>query len=571
MVMAPIVLFVYSRPWHTQQTLMALAANHLADQSELIVFADGPKHNAMPEEIAKIKEVRDLVKEQLWCKTVTIYESNCNKGLADSIIEGVTKVVNKYGKVIVLEDDIVTSPGFLKYMNDALSLYENEDKVLHISGYMFPVNRRLPETFFYNTTSCWGWGTWARAWKYFDNDAKKLAELIYRKNLIKKFNIHNSYPFYSQLEDNSSGRLNTWAVKWYASFFLMNGFSLHPYPSLTNNIGHDNSGENCINNNFFNWDKLSTQINVKKIPIKESLNAISAMVKFNKNLSGIRKYFVERLTFYFKRQVIIILKRLKLTRFISKNNANEIRLLREKKRISKIPRFIEGYFSFNNTHIKFIDSASFLFMYNEIIEKQIYKFNISSDKPFIIDAGANIGLSIIYFKQLYPSATILGFEPDPQAFESLKFNINQFGFSDVEILEKGVWNCATTLSFFAEGADGGRVAIKTDKVKIREIQTVRLKEYLNKHVDFLKIDIEGSETTVLKDCADALNNVDRIFVEYHSFIEEQQDLKDLLQILSKAGFRYIIQHVGVFSPTPFVKVFSYLNIDNQLNIFAYRN
>ena len=570
MVIAPIVLFVYSRPWHTRQTLMALAANHLADQSELIVFADGPKPDAMPEEIAKIHEVRDLVKEQLWCKTVTVYESDYNKGLANSIIDGVTKVINKYSKVIVLEDDIVTSPGFLKYMNDALSLYESEDKVMHISGYMFPVTSKLPEIFFYNTASCWGWGTWNRAWKYFNGNSKYLSEEIVKRDGILRFNIRGSYNFYQQLEQNVSGELKTWAVKWYASVFLNKGFSLHPYPSLTNNIGHDNSGENSSSNSFFNWSKLADGISVKMIPIKESKKAFSAMVKFNKNMSGTKKHSNDSLTFYLKKRILTVVRKLNLAQFISSHEANEYKLFKEKNRIFKIPRFIEGNFSFNNLQIKFIDSASFLFMYNEIIEKQIYKFNLSSDKPFIIDAGANIGLSIIFFKQIYPAATILGFEPDPDALESLKYNIKQFGFSDVEVIGKGVWNKETTLSFFSEGADGGRIALESDKENLKQINTVRLKDYLNKHVDFLKIDIEGAETNVLQDCADSLRNVDRIFIEYHSFLDQKQELHKLLNVLFESGFRYNIQHVGIFSPTPFVKINSSINIDNQLNIFAYR-
>lgn len=285
--LAPIVLFVYNRPWHTRQTLDALSANHLADQSELIIFADGPKPNAKSEEIARIQEVRNIVKEKTWCKKVVVLESDYNMGLANSIINGVTEVVNKYDKIIVLEDDIVTSPGFLKYMNDALIFYENENKVMHISGYMFPVNKRLPQTFFYNTTSCWGWGTWARAWKYFDDDAGKLAELIYRNNLIEKFNIQNSYPFYSHLEDNVSGKLKTWAIKWYASFFLENGFALHPYPSLTNNIGHDSSGVHCALNNKYTWEELAKEIFVKKIKLKERSIVINTMVRFNLDIKHI--------------------------------------------------------------------------------------------------------------------------------------------------------------------------------------------------------------------------------------------------------------------------------------------
>lgn len=295
MQLAPIVLFVYNRPWHTRQTLEALAVNKLADQSELFVFADGPKLNASPEDIARIIKVRGIIKEKQWCKSIKIIESEINKGLADSIISGVTRIVNEYGKIIVLEDDIVTSPGFLKYMNDALNLYSSEVKVMHVSGYMFPVKKKLPQTFFYNSTSCWGWGTWARAWKYFDKDAKKLSGLIYNKGLIKKFNIQNSYPFYSHLEDNVSGKLNTWAIKWYASVFLESGFALHPYPSLTNNIGHDSSGVHCSNNNKYHWEMLAKEIFVKKTRLKERSYVINAMAGFNLNRKHIRLFRFKKL------------------------------------------------------------------------------------------------------------------------------------------------------------------------------------------------------------------------------------------------------------------------------------
>lgn len=569
--LAPIVLFVYNRPWHTRQTLEALSNNYYADQSELIVFADGPKQNASSEDIEKIIEVRSIVKEKQWCKSVKIIESEINKGLADSIVSGVTKIVNEYGKIIVLEDDIVTSPGFLKYMNDALSLYESKEKVMHISGYMFPVNEKLPQTFFYNTASCWGWGTWARAWKYFNEDTRKLAELIYRNNLVKKFNVQNSYPFYSHLEDNISGKIKTWAVMWYASFFLKSGFSLHPYPSLTNNIGHDNSGENCTTNNFFYWNRLANQISVKTIPIKESKKAISAMVKFNKKLPGTIKYSNNRLTFYLKRLIKVILRELNLIQFISSHKANEVRILKEKNRIINIPRFIEGYFSYNNLQIKFIDSASFLFMYSEIYEKEIYKFKTDSQEPFIIDCGANIGLSVLYFKQLYPNASIIAFEPDAKIFEILKENCIKFNLTTIELINKAVWNTETSLDFFSEGADGGRIALESDKEKLKQIKTVRLKDYLIKQVDFLKIDIEGAETNVIMDCEDELRNVKFIFIEFHSFFDQEQKLDTILSTLKKSGFRLHINNPGFISSQPFIKREHYLNMDMQLNVYGFRN
>ena len=188
--LAPIVLFVYNRPWHTLQTLEALRKNALASESILYIFADGPKPFADESAMHKINETRECIKKKQWCKEVIIYEREINLGLADSIINGVTEIVNKHGKIIVLEDDIVTSKGFLKYMNDALDIYELEEKVMHISGYMFPVKKKLPKTFFYKPTTCWGWATWSRSWKYFKKDAKSQIDILDNTKSWREFTIN---------------------------------------------------------------------------------------------------------------------------------------------------------------------------------------------------------------------------------------------------------------------------------------------------------------------------------------------------------------------------------------------
>jgi FkbM family methyltransferase len=249
---------------------------------------------------------------------------------------------------------------------------------------------------------------------------------------------------------------------------------------------------------------------------------------------------------------------------------DNIRKKKELKRIKSIPRFISSKSNLLGTYVFFSDSASFLFMYDEIFEKGIYDFVSNIKRPYIIDCGANIGLSIIYFKKIYPLSTILGFEPDPGIYNILKENIKNFGFQDIVLEDKGVWNQEITMSFFSDGADGGRILLESESKNLINIHTIRLKDFLTKQVDLLKIDIEGAETVVLKDCSENLKYVDKIFVEYHSFTDRQQNLQELLEILCNAGFRYYIQQVGISSATPFIKVNSFNKIDNQLNIFAYR-
>lgn len=570
--LAPIVLFVYNRPWHTRQTLEALAKNELAAESILYIYADGPKENASKEDLNKIDETRKLIKTRLWCKEVVIVEKKKNDGLAKSIVNGVTEIVSQFEKVIVLEDDIVSSVGFLKYMNDALDLYLKEEQVFHISAYMFPVKGRLPATFFYNTASCWGWGTWKRAWVNYNSDAEKLLNEIDYKLLKSKFNIEDSYDFYDQLKANTDGRLNTWAVKWYASFFLKNGLALHCYPSLINNIGHDGMGENCERTSDFNWRELAKSINVSNIPLTESLDARTAMRKFysfansatkntlnsffrKKIKEGLRPFIPGKLKHHYK------------LRRDQDYNVN-FKIQKQLEEIAKIPRYINGKFNFWGNSLSFIDSASFIFTYDELFNKEIYKFKAPNSMPFVIDCGANIGLSIIYFKKLYPEAEIVAFEPDNKVFETLQYNIGAFNFSNVTLVNKACWNEETTLKFYSEGADGGRNAIESDSENLIEVKTTRLKHFLNRKIDFLKIDIEGAEFVVLNDCKDLLYNVENIFVEYHSFLKQEQYIPEILIILKNAGFRIHITTPGATSSSPFMGIRSYGEMDNQVNIYA---
>ncbi len=562
---APIVLFVYNRPWHTEQTLNALMDNCLADQSVLYIFSDGPGKNVTLLDLQKIKEVRRLVRFKRWCKEVHIIESDKNMGLAESIVSGVTKIVNKYGKIIVVEDDLVTSKGFLKYMNDALTLYESEEKVMHISGYWFPVkySHRLPPTFFYNTASCWGWGTWQSAWNLLNVDSAEIIEKISTMHDgVYKFNIEDGYDFFSQLKANAEGRLKTWAINWYGTIFLGKGFSLHPNRSFVNNIGNDLSGVNSGQTNIFNWRELADEIVLKKIPLCESKKARKMIKdKFTKEKT-VKGVFVNLL----KKIIPSRIKRKIIYCLDLESQEHPYYYLK------KMPRYVPTEILFSGKKIKIVDSASFLFSYTEIFEREIYQFESDNIAPYIIDGGANIGMSILYFKKLFPQARIIAFEPDKMVFDTLAYNIDTLALKNIELINKGLWNCDGRLDFFSEGADGGRVAVKSDCDNISKIETVSLRKYIqDKTVEFLKIDIEGAETIVLEDIDDLLVNVERIFIEYHSFAEEEQTLHRIFNILKKHSYRLYINSCGATSVTPFSKVEIPENgMDMQLNIFAFK-
>lgn len=239
-VLAPVVLFCYNRPSSTLRTLTALSENTLASVSKLFVFCDGPKTGASEEQREKVREVRECVKSKAWCGEITIVESESNKGLATSVIEGVTRVVNEFGKVIVLEDDLVTSKYFLEYMNTALDKYEHVEKVMQISGYQFPISQYPANVAgFLPMATSWGWATWAHAWNKFDADCKGFQALREDKSLRRRFDLDHAYPYSDMLLNQMSkvGNIDSWAIRWWWTIFKSNGLSLFPGASLVQNIG----------------------------------------------------------------------------------------------------------------------------------------------------------------------------------------------------------------------------------------------------------------------------------------------------------------------------------------------
>lgn len=287
--LAPIVLFVYNRPKHTLRTLQALFSNDLADQSELFIYCDGARKNSSIEDIENIKEVRKIVASKKWCKKVHIVGRKENWGLKENIIDGVTYIVNKYNKIIVLEDDLETSKYFLRYMNDALSMYEDEESVMHISGYVPFVNMSLPETYFLRYMSCWGWATWKRAWNHYDKNTIYLHDSIKSDKLVNSFNIAGSYKnLFEQLEKNLDGRLNTWAINWYASIFLKKGLCLYPKVSLIKNIGLDGSG---TNSSYKKAGSTIENIDAIRIHVSKIYSIMESKIAFSAFKNHYRKYF----------------------------------------------------------------------------------------------------------------------------------------------------------------------------------------------------------------------------------------------------------------------------------------
>lgn len=242
----------------------------------------------------------------------------------------------------------------------------------------------------------------------------------------------------------------------------------------------------------------------------------------------------------------------------------------EARRLKKMPRYRKTSTTFLGRHLELVDAASFLAMCDEIFIRKNYEFEARRRDPLIIDCGSNIGLSIIYFKQLYPKSRIISFEPDSMIYSILQKNVRSFGLQDVDLFNNAVWNKETELAFHAEGAVEGKLLPAANPGHSTQVKTVRLRDFLDRQIDFLKIDVEGAESIIINDCADRLSSVNHLFIEYHSMSSEQQTLHELLTVLYASGFRYHVKEAAV-RKRPFIeKTTAFSEFDLQLEIYAFK-
>jgi glycosyltransferase involved in cell wall biosynthesis len=285
---APVILFAYNRPQHLERTLQALKDNVLSDQTEVTVFSDGPKNDDAKQKVA---EVRALVRGFQGFKALHLVERESNLGLAKNVIGGVTEALAKSGSVIVLEDDMITSPVFLRYMNEGLARYENDERVISIHGFLSPINFDPGKAFFLKGADCWGWATWRRGWALFEANGETLLKQFTSRALRSEFNFENSYDYIGMLEDQIAGRNNSWAIRWYASAFLKGKLTLYPPRALVQNIGMDGSGTHCEENEDYRVE-LGQALPVFPDTVEVNLDALRAIVAFQRSK---RPFFLIRM------------------------------------------------------------------------------------------------------------------------------------------------------------------------------------------------------------------------------------------------------------------------------------
>ena len=243
--LAPICLFTYNRLKETQKTIRALQNNNLAKGSDLYVFSDGWKNDG---DKIKVLEVRKFLKKVSGFKSVTIYESKLNKGLANSVISGVSDMFKAFNSIIVLEDDLVTAPNFLDFMNQALLYYKNQPNIISVSGYTMNIDglKNLESDFYFGCrASSWGWATWKNEWASIDWDVTKFKRFIKSKSDIALFNMGGS-DMTKMLKNQMKGKIDSWAIRFCFQQFLDKKACVFPKISKVQSIGFSEEATNTV-------------------------------------------------------------------------------------------------------------------------------------------------------------------------------------------------------------------------------------------------------------------------------------------------------------------------------------
>ena len=267
---APVVLLAYNRPEHLRRAVATLQANAEASQTPLYIYCDAAK---TPADQQQVENVRAIAQSVDGFKSVNLVMRQRNMGLANNVIDSVTHVLDIYGRVIVVEDDLEVSPYFLRFMNDALETYKDEERVGHIQACDF-THAALPDTFLIQWTGSWGWATWKRAWQHFNPDGKALLAQLRSRGLTRRFDFNGKYGFTRMLRRQTEGKNDSWAIRWNASLFLKGILSLNVGRSLVANNGFDGSGTNCGGGGLYGSQLWMHPLTVEKIqPITENLEA----------------------------------------------------------------------------------------------------------------------------------------------------------------------------------------------------------------------------------------------------------------------------------------------------------
>lgn len=567
----PILFLIFNRPEITQSVFEEIKKQK---PKYLYVAADGARHNVV-KDLEKCKATRALVLDGIdWdCEVKTLFRDK-NLGCGSAVSEAITWFFDNVEQGIILEDDCLPHPSFFGFCETLLEHYKYNELVYGITGDNFQNGkvRGNYSYYFSHYFHIWGWASWRRAWDKYDFNLKQL-EAFKEKKLIKKIDKRTVFKNYwiSIFEKTANKEIDTWDYQWQFVIWNESGLIATPVVNLISNIGFGKEATHTIGSSPLSkmeTTEMGTIIHPQNIRVNKKADRYvsDTVFKIKRNspqnlFKKINENVRNKIKTVIAPEIIQFVKR----KYNKTHYEFGVDLL-------NTPRYTKTNIIFRGVPFIIPDSASFLFMHKEIFKENIYKFETLRTTPYIIDGGANIGLATIYLKLLHPTSKIISFEPDPEIYGLLENNIKVFNFTDIELVQKALWNENKTILFKAEGADAGIISDVDSTISDGEqIEAISLRPYLKNTVDFLKLDIEGAETIVLKDIEGDLGMVQRIFIEYHSFVNQRQSLNEIIDILTKSNFRIYVSSPGLSSKTPLVYLNTYNNMDMQLNIYGFKN
>jgi FkbM family methyltransferase len=566
----PVLLLAFNRPDLTRRVFEVIRE---AKPSLFFLAVDGPRANK-PGEAELNREIRSLAGEVDWpCEVHTRFIDE-NLGCKRAVSGAIDWFFEHVEEGIILEDDCLPHASFFSYCAAMLEHYRDDPSIGMISGDNFrPQSEWSPEGHGFSIfTFIWGWATWRRAWRHYDADIYDWQECKRSGWLRDLFRRPEAVTYWTDVFDRChSGQINSWDYSWSYSCWRAGFLSVIPGCNLVTNIGF---GERSTHTKEASHHYSQYPVREISQPLKALSDKVrdrSQEEQFLRDVYNVRLHSMsKRLRRSFRKWSRRLVKNINQWTLPLAGRGSRLRRQVDLLKISQ--RFLPGCTRLDGMDWSYPDAVSFSYAYEQIFLRGVYDIGASARPTRILDCGANVGLATLYWKKRYPDVEVIAVEADPEIFKYLVDNINCAGVTGVHVLNQAVWHSAGELSFAPQGADGGCLHDTRDKTPSRTIRVpaVPLGDLIgDAPLDLLKIDIEGAECDVLIGQEDVLGPVERIFVEYHSYVKKEQRVDELLSLLRRAGFRLHI-HPELVSPRPFVKKLLENGMDHRLNIYAWR-
>jgi FkbM family methyltransferase len=551
---APIALFAYRRPEHLARTLEALRANPEAARSELYVFCDGARDASV---VAEVESVRALAQACWGFAATHVVCRDGNYGLARNITEGISEVLQGHETVIVVEDDIVVSPFFLRFMNDALRLYRTEPRVGSISGYCYPVSMPVPETYFILGADCWGWATWRDRWCLYNPDGRVLLAELEARGLEHAFDFDGAASFVAMLKDQIVGKNNSWAVRWHASCFLRGLLILYPAGALAQNVGHDGTGtHSSIADDSLDVSLSPTPISLRKIAVEESEYGRAAICDFFRRSAPVAS--PSAAPSKPEAPGAVVVSRRPLWRRLARRampDALVVWLWRLRNRL-RIPSQQVGATVSPPLAPPGGDGRVVRYWGLHELDRQIEKY-LDFDGGYFVELGANDGRfqsNTLYYEQARGWRGVL-IEPAPALYRRCRENRSSadhivnaacvsFGYAGetVELiysnamsvslhLESDLPDPAAHAELGRQFLDGNETVF-TFRAPARTLNSILTEVNAPRRIDFLSLDVEGAEIEVLK-------GVDHKAFRFRYMLIECRDIDRLNRYLESTHYRLL--------------------------------